>query len=571
MNKCATVIQATVRMYVRYKHFRRMKKAVRVLERFGRLVAARHRAGVRRMEIVKNEFDEWLPDEQIRRNNAANEKERTRLAREQQTMLEKEKAEKKAMKKFLATVHGRVQLREMALDRLRRLGKSLPFFGPRPDEIQAARKTLIDRCCAFTRQLEQHDFCSLNPPFIKCPSPRCRAIFTTEEQYQSHMKTAFEHKGKPPQFAEFHLLLRNPKAVEIFRNHMISILGYGSIVNCIDAWTAIQEWRRSPSKEAAYHVKGVQIYELYLDKMAPRPLNVDLTEVQPILNTMEIVRSREYKGFYQGAHAQPNFLRMLLRMPGKFYEKWTDEQIVPPNAFDDVEWKCFMNLFEAYENHFVESEAYDKYRVLVAEEAERKRLELLADYTKVRSMRYYQHALDVKEMDQNVEDFALEVANKYLGVEVDYQIQQLSRKGAEDGVIEVMCQEQKNHEPIALLADDVLFWTIDPLLEEFYDFYVSALLRTMLEMPEMRQGMMEYAGLVKQRRRASLQNLLQPKKEKNDANEWFKEFLQAAKEEEKNRMPPTPEQAALRIQRRVRGMFSRNVGRKLFTSVYTKR
>jgi hypothetical protein len=521
--------------------------------------------------VINREFENWLPGQIAKRVAKENEQERLRLSREQQAMMDKEKKARIELKKFLRTVHGRIQLREMATEKLLKVGRKIPFWGPRPEDMQTVKKSLLAQYCTFARHLERHDFCTVNPPFVQCPDPRCRAVFVTEEQYTSHMKTSAPHNGKAPQYAQFHLMIRNPLGVQLLRNHMMAKHGIGSIVNCIDAWLAIQEWKKVHSREENYHSKGVSIFELYIDQGAPRSVHLESPSIEALRSNLAVVKAREYKGYYQGAFAGPTFFRRVLGLHGQFYEKWTDEQIVPATIFDDVEWECFVNLFQMCDRAYPGSDEHLTYIKAVEAVEEKQRLEKLREYEGIRLRRFYEQAREVKKLDEEIANFAAKVMDAYIDREVEFQCHRITPVAVEEVVVSVLCREQAAHEPLAMIADDAFYWAENNILDEFFDFYVPAFIKSMWEQPELRHGMKQYAGVVRKNIRKKSQTTNIKLDVKNESHEWFQRFMRGAKEDEKATLPLNSETAALRIQRRVRGTLGRNKARKQFTAFYAKR
>ena len=45
--------------------------------------------------------------------------------------------------------------------------------------------------------------------------------------------------------------------------------------------------------------------------------------------------------------------------------------------------------------------------------------------------------------------------------------------------------------------DDALSWVEENVFEDIWAFFVPAMLNSMLEVPEFRKGMLEYAGMIK--------------------------------------------------------------------------
>ena len=57
------------------------------------------------------------------------------------------------------------------------------------------------------------------------------------------------------------------------------------------------------------------------------------------------------------------------------------------------------------------------------------------------------------------------------------------------------------------LGEEATEWAVDVALDQTFDFYVTALIKTMWAKPECRDGMLEYAGLKKPDLRVNMKDL----------------------------------------------------------------
>ncbi len=100
-----------------------------------------------------------------------------------------------------------------------------------------------------------------------CPDTKCHATFTTESQYHNHIRDTPCHRqqhnhDRSPQFTSFHLLLRHSKGLECLRHFLTTMYGMSGVVNYLDAWITIQEWRKLSTANENYELKAINILEV---------------------------------------------------------------------------------------------------------------------------------------------------------------------------------------------------------------------------------------------------------------------------------------------------------------------
>jgi hypothetical protein len=175
-------------------------------------------------------------------------------------------------------------------------------------------------------------------------------------------------------FTLFHLMLRHKTGQDVLRKYLMQLYGISGLVNDLDMWIAVQEWRKIGTNQKLYHSKAIAIFEIFIVKDAPRRVDIDIENIDELIRDYTAVKLRENKGFYKLAVAKPNLLRQLVGWDGKEYEQWTTEQILNPVAFDPLEWKCFQNMYNAISKdaNFLTSSAYSDFCVArLAEERDR--------------------------------------------------------------------------------------------------------------------------------------------------------------------------------------------------------
>jgi hypothetical protein len=433
LGKYAKRIQGLCRGFVSRRRYLRSYRAVVTLQGFTRIVNAKLEKLRRREEVIKREFAEWLPEETKAREVRSNEKERRRLIWEQQIIQEKENALILDLKRHLHSPNGRFQLNEMAYQ-LREVG-ILDERGNRvssiskTDSLKLAQQQLLKQCSEIGRLMGKHDFSAKNPPLYRCADNSCRAIFVTLEQYHEHMLKAPNHAGKEPQFSRFHLRLKTSKFQEALRSFLVHEQGVGAVVNRLDLWIAIQDWRKTSISTEAFVHKAINIYETFLREGCTRSIAMNLRpkltknqqqaqrqgqqqqgegqgqgqkqeqqqvkqeqqegkervkesellmtvaqqqEIEEILQRLESVKYREFEGMYRVTHGRVTFLRRLFGMDGKEYEAWGTENMVFSNSFDEIEWLVFQSLYETVRTSvFYETQLGKEF---LAEETEAQRI-----------------------------------------------------------------------------------------------------------------------------------------------------------------------------------------------------
>lgn len=293
LNRAATCMQSLVRMFVGRVLLLRAKRAQVTLKGFNLLVLCVRTVRAKRQAQVAKEYDEWKPQELVRRAHRLNDLERARILKRQSQAQEKEKAAQRQLRKHFKSSDGQLQLAEMIqdpstaaaynqqpmfqsgrrgfsahttltedLDRSTKEQKSGFSSLTKTAKMNYAQSLLLRECAAVARQLEIHNYNTKHAPFICCPDPRCGTTFTTEPQYHGHMAAAEVHGGRPPQFSQFHILLRHYRGQELLRHYLMRKHGLAGIVSCFDAWVAVQEWRKTPTTNEQFISKAMNIFDV---------------------------------------------------------------------------------------------------------------------------------------------------------------------------------------------------------------------------------------------------------------------------------------------------------------------
>lgn len=603
----ATMIQSVFRMRWVYKVFRKKKIAHRHLWYMAQVILARGVANVKREIVVENEFKGWIAGELERKLHKSNDTERRRLMRVQQQIVGKEKTALAELNAHLKSRDGQHQLGlladEIYRDRKRTRAKSTHHA------TELAEKRLRGMCSDIIRQIERHDFNVKNPPYIRCADCKCHTICVNEEQYHSHLQHAQYHvDNNSPDYTYFHLMLRNSRGLDLLKQFVCRTQGIGALAHCIDCYAAIQEWRKTSSKLEAYSIKILNIYETFFSPDASRPVVGALTRSAAEINGVDACnilverldryKHRQFKGFFSETVDEPTAARTLFGMKGKRYTRWTLDNTFAPSYVDEVEWAIFINMYHSVmgisdvqhdvEVHispdaaviegqiqeqqidmngrlsvaFQRSPEYRQYLTCIVEDAAGKRNLLKDEYRIVRMNGFYAWGFEYKKRDVDTGHKADEVANQILDAEADRLLEILLKKGVREAVDETSYREQIPIEVETNLLEDVVFWAEDNCLNEVFHFFVPSMLDTMLGMPDLRKGLLEYAGLIQGTAKKKLnRNIAQ--REKKEDKEWFMKFMASAVEEEKEVLPMDGPKAAVLIQRIVHARLARNRMRKI--------
>ena len=285
---------------------------------------------------------------------------------------------------------------------------------------------------------------------------------------------------------------------------------------------------------------------------------------------MEKFRNRENQGYFKKTRADRSLWRYMLGFEGKEYRAWTDEFKLHPAYFDSVEWECFKIVFKAIsgDEKFNQSSEYLTYKELCEFDARNREKELFDVFKDHRRAEYLQWAQSYMALDSLISQRAITVVEAVMDNLCNELFDAFVAVGREEKVIEVKYAEQLIHEAKSAVIDDALSFTELDICENIYEHYVRALVGSMLEVPQFRKGMMEYAGLVK---RQYKKKLVVKDDFKSESKEWFDNFfsnqMEAEKAESKDDVKVN---AAITIQRLVRGRRGRAAVRKIVAKTFIK-
>lgn len=392
-------------------------------------------------------------------------------------------------------------------------------------------------------------------------------------------------------FAELHLLLRHPLGLEGCRNFLARKFGIGVLVNTLDAWSEIQIWRSISVSSDNFVKRALAIYENFIRPGGARPALIELDDgdlrddldegdgpdwLELLLAKLDAVKNREFEGFYQATRHKFWYHR-LLGLRGRRVQSWTDFRMLTSDVFDGFEWACFMSLFRALWadqdqiEQFMRSREKQRYDASLAELAARMQASLLVDCRVARRLEIAAWCADFRVDEQRMAAEAQVAADALLEQEVKFLVSRAAAVWARETLFRIRHDEQRMHEAKGAMCDDAVDWAADDVMDHIFDFYVPRLLDTMLAYDEMVEGMMEYAGMLKNKKlKKRLELNVAPVGVREDLT-WFKESLRASVAEDLKKIPRDFMGAVRLVQRRARGMLGRNKARAAFIAVWAKK
>lgn len=634
LNKMASRMGALGLMYIQRRLFKRKKAAVKKLYGLASIIFARNIASRKREAIIDKEFVEHLPAELERKQAKAIEAERRRLVRQQQQATEKEKIAIRDLRAHLATKDGMLQLKKLRNklnDDRKSSGVSSYQEASELAEVQLLTETsdVVRAYAIHDYNVKSGPF--IRCPDPGCHT----ICTTEEQYRMHLKNSKYHIDRNTPDYSTFNLMLRNIRGQEYIRNFIIRTQGIGEISHCIDCWASIMEWKKVTSKTEQYSVKINNIFETYLTKDASRPIYDILSPVcKTYLDSLRIklqkYKQRKYNGFFVEATDDVSLIRRALGWNGKVYTKWSMDNSFSPTNMDELEWYLFYTIYvnvfcndsvrtpikaglvdkpkpaplksskkgkkkpENKDQHVIEtpivdqmlcmmttqdklsrgmtvfeqSVEYQGYLDVLALEAANKQAVLREEYKILRMNKILEWALQCKHKEIAMAEKALEVTRAIEDAEVDRLLNYLLRTGVRIRQCEIMHDEQIPVEFEAALVEDCTSNAEESIIDDVYEYYVSALLVQMLEIPECRKGMLEYAGLLTG---ALKRKLLVDMSRQNEGKEWFDKFFNETQNAEKSEMELDVVGAAVRIQKRVRGMIGRKAVRKLYAATFVKK
>lgn len=654
LSRVIVPVQAFIRMVQRRRFFLRLKAVRPVFLKFVFMLHCKTATRKAREEAVLVKFVTWGPEETARRAAVKTENERRRQLREQQVAEDRAAGALAELKKHLRSGNGRTQLRIQTVlyRRTHKLSGAKATVAAESEllgkcfscnvdlqvfEYRTTNPPFIvcaDPTCKLTfasgEEYMRHtaDMAKDDEPgtseevkaarrgsavlmkAVSMKKAEQAANLHANDKKKNKKKKAAAASGKYApvaaadievdqnvrehsmvDFAELHLLLRNPVGLEGCRNFLARKFGIGVLVHTLDAWSEIQIWRSISVSSDNFVKRALSIYENFIRPGGTRPVLIDLDDgdmrddldegegpgwLALLLAKLDAVKNREFEGFYQASRHKFWYHR-LLGLRGRRVQSWTDHRMLTSDVFDGFEWACFLSLHRALwadqdqAGQFLRSREKQRYDASVAELAVRVQASLLEDCRVARKQDIVTWCADFRTDEMRMAAEALVAADALLEQEVGRLASRAAVVWARETLFRIQHDEQSSHEAKAAMCDDAVDWAADDLMDHVFDFYVPRLLDTMLGYEEMVEGLMEYAGMLKNKKlKKRLEVNVAPVGVREDLS-WFKEALRASVAEDLKKTPKDFMGAVRLVQRRARGILGRNKARAVFITIWAKK
>lgn len=487
MNKATTFLQKVYRGRLSRKKTKRLRWAFSSIGKWGKAVIY---AALKRKALADKEWHIFAP-RQIATNEAKlNELESRRLSRLQTALEENEKAARLLMRKHLRTKSGRTQVDRMMISHT--IDKT------------AAENILYDRCVDIYMNMKRHDFDAEYPPFMRCPDPYCRSTFTSYEQFSNHLQTSEMHKNNEhlKDNSDLHLKLHHTKALGLLKDYFtkisiekIELKKYVDVINCL---IEIQEWQTLNTSSDEYLSKGLKMYDTYIASNSSQKVTcIGMDDDIKKLEVLKNFHSNLDKSFYTPAELEKlkflrrvtlpkSWWRIIRGKTAKQYDEWTDEHLLAPTIYRNIEFKFKMILFEylldEYNNNcgfWIAPEGL-MLKKWFQRDAKRKYKELYKNYKEQRIQEIKAWSRIYKRKEDQISKTALTAADRCRRAICDDLVERYCLKLVEDKVVSVSAKEQKVHEKCQVIANDATWWIEEDLCEELYTIYMTTFLKNTL-------------------------------------------------------------------------------------------
>jgi hypothetical protein len=528
MNKATTFLQKVYRGRLSRKKTHHLRWAFSSIGKWGKAVIL---AALKRKALAEREWHIFAPKQNATNEAKLNELESRRLSRLQTTLEENEKAARLLMRKHLRTKSGRAQIDMIISSNV---------------DKTTAENILYDRCIEINMNMKMHDFDAEYPPFMRCPNPHCRSTFISYEQFSNHLQSSEIHKDDEhlKNNANLHLKLHHTKAIGLLKEYFtkisiekIELKKYLDIINCI---IDIQEWRTLYTTSDGYLLIGLKIYDTYIASSSSQ--SVTCLGIENDIKKLEILKkfySNLDKSLYTPAELEKmkflrrvslpkSWWRTIRGKAAKQYDEWTDEYLLSPMIYRDIEYKLKMTLFEylldEYKNNsgfWIASEGLMLEKWFQRDER-RKHKELYKNYKEQRIQDIKAWARIYKRKEDQIAKTALTAVDRCRRAICDDLVDRYCLKLLEDKVLSVSAKEQKIHEKSQVIAHDAIWWIEEDLCEELYTIYMTTFLKNSLAGNRKdRKPLLVYGGFEAD----SIENVKDPevyKKRRNASADLFK-------------------------------------------------
>jgi hypothetical protein len=282
---------------------------------------------------------------------------------------------------------------------------------------------------------------------------------------------------------------------------------------------------------------------------------------------METVIHRDFEGFYRVAQSKGSFFERLFRGEGKTFEEWTTDNIIPANLFDDLEFHCFLRLFELFRDSDFQtsSEGLQLNQIMENDRALAARKDF-EDFEAARREDIRKWTKEFMAKEAAISAFANDATYMTLDALTDAIVDETCLIAAADESKRRVYMEQSEEEGARLLADDAVFWILENTAEDVVQNFTSDLVNHMLSKLGTRRILNEFAGRVKAKKKIDWSNR-DPTKQ-----DWFTDFTASYLAEDRKRFSKERETAAATvIQSLWRRRMALKICRKVFVATYAKR
>jgi len=486
MNKATVFLQKVYRGRLSRRLTKHIRWGFSSIGKWGRAVIL---ATLKRKALAEKEWHIFAP-KQIAKNVAKlNDLESRRLSRLHTAIEDVEKAARLSMRKHLRTKSGKTQVKLL-------MNSSV--------DNTAAESILYEQCIEIYVNMKRHDFDAEYPPFLKCPNPHCTSTFVSYEQFTNHLESSEKHKDDKhfKNNTSIHLKMNHMKSVGLLKEYLTRVAAeqeeltkYLNIICCLGD---IKDWLQLVTSSDDYLSKGLKIYDTYLSSTAPQKVTCDGIENQ--LTKLEILKSFHSildKSFYTEAELEKmkflrrvqmpkSWWRIIRGKPAKQYDEWTDERVLSPMIYRDIQYKLSMLLFEyLLDNHnnncgfWIAPEGKMLEQWFIWDE-NIKHKELYKNYKEQRIQQIKAWARDYKKKEDRLAKTAETAVDRLRRLICDDLVERYCMKLIEDKITSVSAKEQKHHEKEKALTYDALCWIEEDISEELYNIYMTTFLKNAL-------------------------------------------------------------------------------------------
>jgi hypothetical protein len=503
-------------------------------------------------------------------------------------------------------------------------------------------KRLKQECSKTIRLIEGFHYDIKYPPLIRCYHPVCGQCFTSEDLYHRHIinadsvtsphkeekeneierrQLAFETMMKVKkkemdhllsqsypdsieqaqskelslaqekysflsrysylhyQSTYFHLVLRNIKGIESYRNYLVSLYGLSGIVNLLDCYLSLQEWKKFTIYQVQYYTKAMNIYETYLqDESSIRYLNLfsyissflsnptsSSSSLQPFLNGVRAMLStlafikeiNGFPGFYHEVTKKLTKIQGFLGSKPSKFKEWTTKKLLFPTIFQDLEFLLFSLLYSSFCSSFTSSSSssssattsflfsneYFSYLKTVDKELQQKEDSLFNDYKVYRFTMISSWSISFKQYEELISEKASKAVDDIASLLIEEIYKPIEKKTVRERKLVKSYHEQVEYEENELLSDEAIHFVAEDTAEFIFIFYINSLINAMWEVPDYRKGMLQYSGLAKFKLKkkndiiANYEAMMSNKEKLQENKEWFNTFFASTLAKEKALIP----------------------------------